>query len=72
MLKLSKLGVSIVPAMPGFYHQPASIADLVDMMVMKVMDQMGIHRETVPRWGSDASKDIRSVNPAWPVIVPLK
>ena len=72
MLRLSKLGVSIVPAMPGFYHQPVSISDLVDMMVMKVMDQMGIYRDTVPRWGSDASTDIRGVNPSRPVIVPLK
>ena len=72
MLRLSKLGVSIVPAMPGFYHNPASISDLVDMMVMKIMDQMGIHRDIVPRWGSDASHVQRSDNPIRAVVVSLK
>lgn len=47
---LSRVGVKIVPAMPGFYHQPKSIEDLVDMLVMKVLDQMGIHIDLVKRW----------------------
>ena len=53
MLKLSRAGVRMVPAMPGFYHQPQSIDQLVDMMVMKILDQMGIHRDLVQRWGHD-------------------
>ena len=53
MLKLSRMGTRVVPAMPGFYQQPESLSDLVDMMVMKILDQMGIHRELVPRWGRD-------------------
>lgn len=52
MLKLSRLGVCILPAMPGFYHRPAGIKDLVDMLVMKILDQMGIHRDLVQRWKS--------------------
>jgi 4-hydroxy-3-polyprenylbenzoate decarboxylase len=43
MLRLSRAGARIVPAMPGFYHRPASLEALIDMMVMKVLDQMGIH-----------------------------
>ncbi len=53
MLTLSEMGVAIVPAMPGFYHQPASINDLVDMMVMKILDQMGIPNNLANRWGAD-------------------
>jgi len=51
MLKLSRMGARIVPAMPGFYHQPASIQDLVDMMVMKILDSMGVPNNLVQRWG---------------------
>lgn len=50
MAELSRQGVRIVPAMPGFYHQPATIDDLVNMMVMKVLDQMGLHLDLVKRW----------------------
>ena len=50
MLTLTEAGATIVPAMPGFYHRPASIDDLVDMMVMKVLDQMGIENSLADRW----------------------
>jgi 4-hydroxy-3-polyprenylbenzoate decarboxylase len=50
MLSLTRVGARIVPAMPGFYHQPAQISDLVDMMVMKIFDQMGIRTDLVQRW----------------------
>jgi 4-hydroxy-3-polyprenylbenzoate decarboxylase len=54
MLTLSRMGARIVPAMPGFYHQPASIQDLVDMMVMKILDSMGVPNNLVKRWGGEA------------------
>ena len=50
MLKLARLGVAIVPAMPGFYHKPSSIADLVKMQVMKLMDSMGLENDLAVRW----------------------
>jgi 4-hydroxy-3-polyprenylbenzoate decarboxylase len=50
MLTLSKLGVSIVPAMPGFYHQPKSVEDMVDQFVMKVLDSMGVKHSLGKRW----------------------
>jgi 4-hydroxy-3-polyprenylbenzoate decarboxylase len=53
MLKLSRLGVSIVPAMPGFYNRPRTIDDLVDMMVMRIVDQMGLRIDIAPRWKAD-------------------
>ncbi len=54
MLKLSRLGVSITPAMPGFYHKPQNLDDLVDMLVMKILDQMKIQTSLVTRWTGKA------------------
>ncbi|MDX8389354.1 MAG: flavin prenyltransferase UbiX [Mariprofundaceae bacterium] len=51
MLNLSRLGVEIIPAMPGFYHQPKTIADLVDFMVDRIMDRLEIEDDGVQRWG---------------------
>lgn len=53
MLKLSQMGVTIMPAAPGFYHQPRSIEDLVDFMVARILDHLGIEQALVPRWGYD-------------------
>lgn len=50
MLRLSKAGAHIIPAMPGFYHQPKKIQDLVDFMVGKVLDAMGIENKLYKRW----------------------
>jgi 4-hydroxy-3-polyprenylbenzoate decarboxylase len=52
MADLAAMGVRVVPAMPGFYHQPKTLEDLVDMMVMKITDQMGLSLDLVPRWKS--------------------
>jgi len=57
MLKLSRLGVSILPAMPGFYHKPTSIDQLIDMLVMKVLDQMGLDSDLVARWGKPSARE---------------
>lgn len=51
MLSLSQQGVTIMPAAPGFYHQPESIADLIDFMVGRILDHLGIAQEIMPRWG---------------------
>lgn len=51
MLKLARLGVVILPAAPGFYHQPQSIDDLVDFIVARILDQLGLPQTLVPRWG---------------------
>lgn len=51
MLSLSQQGVTIMPAAPGFYHQPESINDLVDFMVGRVLDHLGIEQKIMPRWG---------------------
>lgn len=51
MLALTKMGAVIIPASPGFYHQPESIDDLIDFIVARVLDQLGIDQKMVSRWG---------------------
>ena len=51
MLKLSRAGAVIMPANPGFYHRPEGVSDLVDFMVARIMDHLGVDHELMPRWG---------------------
>ncbi len=52
MLKLARLGVRLVPAMPAFYHQPATVADQVDFVVGKVLEALGLGHGLYRPWGS--------------------
>ncbi|MCU7857481.1 MAG: UbiX family flavin prenyltransferase, partial [Candidatus Thiodiazotropha sp. (ex Lucinoma borealis)] len=51
MLKLSRMGAVIMPANPGFYHNPSSVEELVDFMVSRILDQLDIEHRLMPRWG---------------------
>ena len=51
MLKLSQMGAVILPASPGFYHQPQSIDELVDFVVARILNQLGIEQDLLKRWG---------------------
>ena len=51
MLKLSNMGAVILPASPGFYHQPQSIDDLVDFVVARILNILQIPQDMLPRWG---------------------
>lgn len=53
MLTLARLGVTVMPASPGFYHRPESVDDLVDFVVSRVLDQLGVDQKLMPRWGED-------------------
>lgn len=53
MAKLAHMGAIIIPAMPGFYHNPQSIQDLVDFITGKILDQLGKKNSLYKRWGSD-------------------
>lgn len=50
MLKLSRLGVKIIPASPGFYHKPETLAELIDMLVGKICDIMKLENHLFKRW----------------------
>jgi len=52
MLKLARLGVTIMPPCPGFYHRPQTVAELVDFVVARVLDHLDIEQQLVPRWGT--------------------
>ena len=54
LLRLARLGVAIVPAMPGFYHRPETIDELVQMMVMRILDQMGFEIDLAKRWSGSS------------------
>ena len=51
MAKLAEAGAVILPAMPGFYHAPRSIGDLVDFVVARICDQLGVEHTLTRRWG---------------------
>ena len=50
MLQATDAGAVILPPVPGFYHLPRTIDDLVDHTVTKVLDQFGIHLDLIARW----------------------
>jgi flavin prenyltransferase len=57
MLKLARLGVRIIPAMPGFYHHPTTIDDLIDHFIHRLLDHLGVSHEQLTRW--EGSKKTR-------------
>ena len=60
LLKLARLGVTIMPAAPGFYHQPQQISDLVDFMVARILDQLGLKQQLTARWGYGGGRDAKN------------
>lgn len=51
LLRLSQAGVQILPAMPGFYHKPQSVEELIDFVVGKTLDSLDIDHQLFQRWG---------------------
>ncbi|MBW3538680.1 MAG: UbiX family flavin prenyltransferase [Planctomycetes bacterium] len=52
MKRLADAGAVVLPAMPGFYHSPSTIHDLVDFIVGRVCDQLGVEQQLIRRWGT--------------------
>lgn len=52
MLKLARSGAAILPANPGFYHHPQTVQDLVDFVVARILDHLGIKHNLIARWGA--------------------
>ena len=56
MLTLTRMGATVMPACPGFYHEPQSIDDLIDFIVARILNQLGIDHTLMPRWGESPEK----------------
>jgi 4-hydroxy-3-polyprenylbenzoate decarboxylase len=55
MLKLSRMGVVIIPPVPAFYNHPRSLDEMVDHIVMRILDQFDIHLNLMERWDGEMS-----------------
>ena len=51
MLRVTRAGAVVLPAMPGWYHRPRSLDDLVQFVVARICDQLGVENALIPRWG---------------------
>ena len=51
MLTLTRMGVVILPASPGFYHQPQTLDQIIDFIVARILDQLGVEQTLMARWG---------------------
>ncbi|WP_159879224.1 MULTISPECIES: flavin prenyltransferase UbiX [Aquitalea] len=56
MLKLARLGAVILPPSPGFYTHPASVDDMVDFVVARILDQLRVPHSLMPRWGESVKE----------------
>jgi flavin prenyltransferase len=56
MLRLTRAGAVVMPAAPGFYHQPKQVSDLVDFVVARMLDQLGVEQKLVKRWEGERDK----------------
>ncbi|AEJ00773.1 3-octaprenyl-4-hydroxybenzoate carboxy-lyase [Nitrosomonas sp. Is79A3] len=54
MLKLVRSGAVILPANPGFYHHPQTVQDMIDFVVARILDHLGIIHTMIPRWGTES------------------
>lgn len=52
LVQVTEAGAVVIPAAPGFYHKPTRIGELVDFIVQRVLDQLGLEVEIAPRWSS--------------------
>jgi 4-hydroxy-3-polyprenylbenzoate decarboxylase len=52
MTALAEAGATILPANPGFYHRPGSVEEVVDFVVARVLDQLGVEHQLMQRWGA--------------------
>jgi len=57
MLRLARAGACVLPANPGFYHRPQRVEDLIDFVVMRVCDQIGVETGLLARWGEAPEAD---------------
>jgi len=58
MLAATRAGAVVLPAMPGWYHRPRSLDDLVAFVVGRICDQLGLDNRLIDRWGAPAPPDV--------------
>jgi len=63
MLKLARMGVTIMPPVPGFYNRPQTIDDLVDHVVVRILDQFAIGTELAKRWTGEMRAKVARLEP---------
>ncbi|MEW5250137.1 flavin prenyltransferase UbiX [Microbulbifer discodermiae] len=56
MLKLTRMGAVVMPASPGFYQRPQTVEQMVDFIVARLLDQLGLDQALLPRWGEKRAK----------------
>ena len=54
MVSVTEAGAVVLPAVPAFYHQPKTVEDLIDTVVARVLQNLGIHQDLQPQWAVDA------------------
>jgi 4-hydroxy-3-polyprenylbenzoate decarboxylase len=53
MAAVTRAGAVVLPAMPGWYHRPRELSDLIDFLAARILDQLGIDNAVIRRWGTD-------------------
>ena len=56
MAAVTRAGAIVLPGMPGWYHQPKSLDDLVNFIVARICDQLGVEASLMDRWGGDRAE----------------
>jgi len=57
LTRLARAGALVMPANPGFYHRPQTITELVDFVVARVLDHLGVEHSLLRRWGEEAAEE---------------
>ncbi len=63
MLNLTRMGAVILPASPGFYHEPKQITDLIDFIVARILGQLELPQTLMPAWGKDKTTEPTAAEP---------
>lgn len=53
LLRLARAGATVMPANPGFYHRPGKVDDIVDFLVARILDHLGVEQKLMARWGAE-------------------
>jgi 4-hydroxy-3-polyprenylbenzoate decarboxylase len=63
LVAVAEAGATVIPAAPGFYHRPTKVEELVDFVVQRVLDHLGVEADLAPRWSGKAGDAVRKPAP---------